>query len=61
MWYSAATGNIIAQPFVAPNMTKEQVEDILRPMLSRLDAAGSNYTRSHVTTSPSFGALDGEL
>ena len=61
VWYSAMAGNIIAQPFVAPGMAKAEVEDLLEPMLSRLDAAGVTYTRSDVTTFPNFSALYDEM
>ena len=61
VWYAASPGDIIAQPFVAPNKTKSEVEALLQPMLDRLDAAGVDYTRSEVTTFPNFGELYGEM
>lgn len=61
VWYAASPGAINAQPFVAPNMTKAEVEALLQPMFDRLDAAGVSYTRSDVTTFPNFGELYDEM
>lgn len=61
VWYAASPGSIIAQPFVAPNMSKAELEALLAPMLARLDAAGVSYTRSEVTAFPNFEELYCEM
>lgn len=61
VWYAASEGSIIAQPFVAPNMTKAQLEAVLQPMLANLDAANVTYTRSEVQTFSNFGELYNEM
>lgn len=61
VWYAASEGSIIAQPFVAPNKTKAELEAILQPMLTSLTAANVTYTASAVKTFPNFGQLYNEM
>jgi hypothetical protein len=57
VWYGMSEGSLIAQPFVAPNMTIPQFKAVVDPLLARLRAANISFTTTPVQTFPKFGDL----
>ncbi len=57
VWYAMQEGSLIAQPFVAPNMTIPQFKAVVDPLLARLRAANVTFTTTEVRTFPKFGDL----
>ena len=57
VWYAMQEGSLIAQPFVAPNMTIPQFNAVVEPLLTKLRAANVTLTTTQVRTFPKFGDL----
>ncbi|KAK3356456.1 FAD binding domain-containing protein [Lasiosphaeria hispida] len=57
VWYAMQEGSLIAQPFVAPNMTIQQFNTVVAPLLAKLRAANVTFMTTEVRTFSKFGDL----
>jgi len=57
VWYAMSEGSLIAQPFVAPNLTVSQFKTVINPLLEKLRAANVSFTTTEIKTFPKFGDL----
>ncbi|GAB1319633.1 hypothetical protein MFIFM68171_09843 [Madurella fahalii] len=57
VWYALQEGSLVAQPFVAPNLTAAQFRAVVDPLLDRLRAANVSFTTTEVRTFAKFGDL----